>query len=79
MSTATVKELRHEFPRVYAAARRAPVKITKQGKVIGTFDATPAPTGAWTPPDFTARSRAILGSKKRGIDIVKLWADQDSR
>ena len=79
MSTATVKELRHEFPRVYAAARRAPVKITKQGKVIGTFDATPAPAATWTPPDFTARSRAILGAKKRSIDIVKLWAGQASR
>ena len=79
MSTATVKELRHEFPRIYAAARRAPVRITKQGKVIATFDATPAPTGAWTPPDFTARSRTILGAKKRSIDIVKLWAGQASR
>jgi hypothetical protein len=79
MSTATVKELRHEFPRVYAAARHAPVKITKQGKVIGTFDATPVPDAAWTPPDFTARSRAILGRRKRAIDIVKLWTDQHSR
>ncbi len=79
MSTATVKELRHEFPRVYAAARRAPVKIMKQGKVIGTFDATPVPGAVWTPPDFTARSRAILGGKTRAIDIVKLWAGQNSR
>ncbi|MEY2881622.1 MAG: hypothetical protein RLZZ15_4002 [Verrucomicrobiota bacterium] len=79
MSTATVKELRHEFPRIYAAARRAPVKITKQGKVIGTFDATAVPTADWTPPDFTARSRSILGPKKRAIDIVKLWAGQASR
>jgi len=79
MSTATVKELRHEFPRVYAAARRGPVRITKQGKIIATLDATPAPTGAWTPPDFTARSRVILGPKKRRIDIVKLWAAQDGR
>ena len=79
MSSATVKELRHEFPRVYAAARRAPVSITKQGKVIGTFDATPAPDPGWAPPDFTARSLAILGGKKRVIDIVKLWAGQASR
>ena len=28
---------------------------------------------------FTARSRAILGGKKRAIDIVKLWAGQASR
>jgi hypothetical protein len=79
MSTATVKELRHEFPRVYAAARRAPVSITKQGKVIGTLDATPAPTADWSPPDFTARSRAILGGKKRAIDILELWSGQASR
>ena len=32
-----------------AAARRAPVSITKQGKVIGTFDATPA-NPDWTGP-----------------------------
>jgi len=79
MSSATVKQLRHEFPRVYAAARRGPVRITKHGKVIATLDATPAVAGPWTPPDFTARSKAILGPRQRKVDLLRLWAEQGTR
>lgn len=79
MSSATVKQLRHEFPRVYAAARRGPVQITKHGKVIATLDATPTLPGPWTPPDFTARSEAILGSRRRKVDLLRLWAEQGTR
>ena len=79
MSSATVKQLRHEFPRVYAAARRGPVRITKHGKVIATLDATPALAKPWSPPDFTARSEAILGSGRKKIDLLRLWAEQGAR
>ena len=44
MSTATVKELRHEFPRVYAAARRAPAARQRPSALPTTPDpARPPP------------------------------------
>ena len=36
-ATATLYELQHEFAAVEKAARRGPVRITRQGSVVGTF------------------------------------------
>lgn len=55
MTTATLRELRHNFENVEKAAARGPVKITRRGRVIGTFTAE-RKTGKWTPPDRAART-----------------------
>lgn len=70
MSTATVRQLRHDFPKVFAAAKRRPVKITKRGKVIGTFSATPE-TRKWTPPDFAAEAKAHFGKRLSAISLIE--------
>ena len=69
MSTATVRQLRHDFPKVYAAAKRRPVKITKRGKVIGTFTATA--DKKWTPPDFAGRAAAHFGKRLSAISLIE--------
>jgi antitoxin (DNA-binding transcriptional repressor) of toxin-antitoxin stability system len=39
MNTATVSELRYNFPSVEKAARKGPVTITRKGKAIATLHA----------------------------------------
>lgn len=69
MKTVTVRELRHNFVAVEKAARGQPVKVTRRGQVIGVFTAKAARAGKWTPPDVSARSRAIVGDRLAGIDV----------
>jgi hypothetical protein len=54
-TTATLHELQHDFAAIEKAAARGPVKITRQGRVVGTFTAETTPA-AWTPPDRSTRS-----------------------
>ncbi|OAM91558.1 hypothetical protein AW736_02660 [Termitidicoccus mucosus] len=65
MTTATLREFRHNFATVEKAARRGPVKITRRGKVIGTYTAAKNP-GKWTPPD---RSRRVISTKDE-VDVL---------
>jgi len=53
-ATATLYELQHEFATVEKAARRGPVRITRQGSVVGTFTAENKES-KWTPPDRSTR------------------------
>ncbi|EIP99626.1 hypothetical protein OpiT1DRAFT_04151 [Opitutaceae bacterium TAV1] len=69
MTTVTVRELRHNFTAVEKTARNSPVRVTRRGKVIGTFSAKPPKSPKWQMPDFTARSRRILGDKLAAIDV----------
>jgi hypothetical protein len=69
MSQATVRQLRHEFPKVYAAAQRKPVKITKRGKVIGTFTASKKGE-KWAPPDFSGNLQEDFAGKLLAIKFV---------
>ena len=60
MKTATVRDLRYDFPKIEAwLAGGEEILITKHSKPIGTFSAN---TGFKKPlpplPDFTARARA---------------------
>lgn len=57
MSTVALRELRHNFQAVEAAAQKGPVKITRRGRVIGTYTATKRPK--WSPPDVTARAAGL--------------------
>ena len=55
MTTVTLNEFRQNFSAVEQAARRGPVKITRCGRVVGSFTAANK-AGKWTPPDFAARA-----------------------
>lgn len=77
MATMTLRALRHDFAKIETAARRAPVKITRRGKVIGTFTAAGKPT-KWQKVDFTARSRAMLRPGPT-FDSLKIFAELDAR
>ena len=76
MSTITLRQLRHDFQAVEAAAKKAPVKITRRGRVIGTF--TAAKRGArWAAPDFTARARAHFGERLTALSLIDELAKED--
>ncbi len=69
MTTVTVRELRHNFNSVEEAARSGPVRVTRRGRVIGTFSARAPKSKKWEMPDFTARSRRVLGDKLASMDV----------
>jgi hypothetical protein len=68
MSTATLRQLRHNFSAVEASAKKAPVKITRRGKVIGVFTARGA--GKWRSPDFAARAKSDFGDRFSSVSLV---------
>lgn len=76
MSTATLRQLRHDFASVEAAARKAPVKITRRGKVIGVFRAR---ADRWKAPDFAERAKADFGGRFSSIALVERLADEGGR
>lgn len=74
MKTATVRQLRTEFPKVlkWVNAGQA-VAITRRRKVVANL--TPAgdpPREKIVPPDFKARLRSIYGEK-----VVQAWKMAD--
>ena len=78
MSTVTLRQLRHDFGAVESAAQKAPVKITRRGRVIGTFTAAKK-SARWTPPDFTARARAQFGERFTALSLLDELAQDDAR
>ncbi|MGH7944397.1 MAG: type II toxin-antitoxin system Phd/YefM family antitoxin [Opitutaceae bacterium] len=70
MSTVTLRQLRHDFAAVESAAQKAPVKITRRGRVIGTFTATRRGK-RWTPPDLTARAKTHFGERFTGMSLIE--------
>lgn len=69
MTRATVRDLRYNFPAIERRLRRGEeIEITKRGKPIGRLTGVPANPPPL--PDFAARTKRILGSKK--IDVVEL-------
>jgi antitoxin (DNA-binding transcriptional repressor) of toxin-antitoxin stability system len=69
-TTVTVRQLRHDLKSVEQALDKGPVKVTKRGKIVWTITPAkkPAPASKWTPPDFTARSKKILGDRVDTFD-----------
>jgi len=62
MTTTTIREFHHNFASVEKAARRGPVRITRRGRVIGTFTARTEPAKGWPEkPDFAGRAIRTLG------------------
>lgn len=76
MSTATLRQLRHDFAAVEAAAKKCPVKITRHGKVIGVFSAR---GGKWRAPDFEARAKADFGTRFSSVALVDKLASDNGR
>ena len=68
MATATLRQLRHDFAAVEAAARKSPVKITRRGKVIGVFSTRGG--GKWRAPDFAARAKADFCTRFSSVALV---------
>ena len=69
MSTVTLRQLRHDFGAVESAAQKAPVKITRRGRVIGTF--TAAKRGKrWAAPDLTTRAKAHFGERLTALSLI---------
>jgi hypothetical protein len=78
MATMTLRSLRHDFAKIETAAKRAPVKITRRGKVIGTFTAATKADAKWEKVDFTARGRARMRDIPP-FDALKIFAELDAR
>lgn len=78
MSTATLRQLRHDFASVESAAKKSPVKVTRRGRVIGTYTAAKN-SARWTPPDFAARARAQFGERFTALSLLDDLAQDDVR
>ncbi len=81
MKTATVRELRNEFPRIEAWVHEGEsVSISKRGKVIATLvpalgNALPGPRS--TKPDIMARLRETWGGRVFSLEeVTAMRADE---
>lgn len=83
MRKVTVRELRHEFPKVQAWVEAGEtVQVTKRGKVVGRYTSDSEEVA--TPPkrpDFAARMKRICGDQKlEGTTWAELIREErDSR
>jgi antitoxin (DNA-binding transcriptional repressor) of toxin-antitoxin stability system len=79
MKTATVRDLRYNFPRVERwLAEGEPVEITKHKKVVATLMPPDRPKRPPKMPDFLGRMRKIHGDKLlkvTGAELIR-W-DRD--
>lgn len=78
MKTATVRDLRYDFPHIeQLLAHGEEVQITKRGRVIGKM--VPAKKERAPLPDFLGRIRAIYGDEMlptTGAEIVQMGRDR---
>ncbi len=71
MKTATVRDLRYNFPKVEAwLSNGEEIQLTKRGRVVGRILPSPGKNPKLKMPDFAARSKAIFGD--RIIDTASL-------
>jgi antitoxin (DNA-binding transcriptional repressor) of toxin-antitoxin stability system len=80
MKTATVRELRNEFPRIEAWVNEGEsVNISKRGKVIARL--VPASAGRKTrqpsKPDIMARLRKTWGDRVFSLDEIAALRDDE--
>ena len=83
MKTATVRELRNEFPRIEAWVREGEsIVISKRGRIIGTLITarTGNPAGpAAAKPDIMARLRKTWGNQVLSLgEVAAMRADERS-
>lgn len=70
MKTATVRDLRYDFPRIERMlAAGEPIQITKRKRVVANL--VPVRSEPPKMPDFMARLKKIYGNKKLKVS----WAD----
>lgn len=78
MKTASVRDLRYNFPRIERMlARGEKIRITKRGKLIGTL--TPSSQEQKPLPDFLGRMREIFGDRvltPSGAEIISQGRDR---
>jgi antitoxin (DNA-binding transcriptional repressor) of toxin-antitoxin stability system len=81
MKTATVRELRNEFPRIEAWVHEGEsVNITKRGKVIGTLVPASANAGISNrvaKPDIMARLRETWGERVFSLEEVAAMREDE--
>jgi antitoxin (DNA-binding transcriptional repressor) of toxin-antitoxin stability system len=81
MKTATVRELRHAFPKVLRWIQQGEtVTLTKRGKPVALVSPPPAPKPRkiqW--PDFAARARAYCGDTVLTDADIKRMKDEEER
>jgi len=73
MRTATLRQLRHDFGRVFAWVEQGePVEISRRGKIIALLAPPPTPKAARPRrrPDFAARLKRIYGDLVLAGDVV---------
>jgi antitoxin (DNA-binding transcriptional repressor) of toxin-antitoxin stability system len=71
MKTATVRDLRYNFPQVEAwLSGGEEIELTKRGRVVGRILPPPAAKHSLKMPDFAARARAVCRGQK--IDTASL-------
>jgi antitoxin (DNA-binding transcriptional repressor) of toxin-antitoxin stability system len=73
MKTASVRDLRYNFPRVERwLAEGEPVEITKHKKVVATLMPPTAPPAKPKMPDFLGRMKKISGNKVLKVSGAEL-------
>lgn len=81
MKTATVRELRNEFPRIEAWVREGEsINISKRGKVIATLipASAHAAAGRSAPkPDIMARLRETWGERVFSVEEVAAMREEE--
>ena len=71
MKTATVRDLRYNFPQVEAwLSGGEEIELTKRGRVVGRIVPNPVKVRKLKMPDFAARAKAVCGGRK--IDTASL-------
>ena len=64
MKTATIRDLRYNFPQVEAwLSGGEEIELTKRGRVVGRIVPGAAKTPKRKMPDFAARAHAICGGR----------------
>ena len=71
MKTATVRDLRYNFPQVEAwLSGGEEVELTKRGRVVGRIVPGPAKSKKLKMPDFAARAKATCGGRKIDVSAI---------
>ncbi|MGA3170232.1 MAG: hypothetical protein ABSE62_04395 [Chthoniobacteraceae bacterium] len=71
MKTATVRDLRYNFPQVETwLSGGEEIELTKRGRVVGRIVPAPAKARKRKMPDFAARAKAVCGGKTINMTAI---------
>ena len=78
MKTATVRDLRYNFPKIERLlAKGEEIRVTKRGTIIGRL--SPPEADQRKVPDFEAQMRVIFGNRKLTPSTAELLAEDRDR